>query len=113
MIKTRRVYEKPSDEDGFRILVDRLWPRGISKESAMVDLWFKEVAPSEGLRRWFLHDLKKWTEFKKRYSTELKVKKGIVDTIRSLEKEKGKITLLYAAKDMEHNNAIFLKEYLG
>ena len=112
MIKTRRIYEKPSDEDGFRILIDRLWPRGISKESARTDLWLKEVAPSEGLRRWFSHDPKKWAEFKKRYSMELKEKKWIIDTIRSLEKEKGGITLLYAAKDTEHNNAVFLKKYL-
>lgn len=112
MIKARRVYEKPTDEDGFRILVDRLWPRGISKESARADLWLKEVAPSEDLRRWFSHDPKKWIEFKKRYRMELEEKKEIIDTIRSLERKNGKITLLYAAKDTEHNNAAFLKEYL-
>lgn len=112
MIKIKRIYEPPSKEDGFRILVDRLWPRGMSKESAQVDIWLREVAPSDSLRRWFSHDPKKWIEFKKRYCEELKEKKDTISNIRSLEKEKKKITLLYSAKDTEYNNAVFLQEHL-
>ncbi|MGI0047161.1 MAG: DUF488 domain-containing protein [Nitrosotalea sp.] len=112
MIKIKRIYEPVSKEDGFRILVDRLWPRGVSKESAQIDMWLKEVAPSDSLRKWFSHDPKKWIEFKKRYHEEMKEKKDAISNIRSLEKEKRTITLLYSAKDMEYNNAIFLQEYL-
>ncbi len=111
MIRTKRAYEPPSKEDGFRILVDRLWPRGMSKESAQIDLWLKDVAPSDSLRKWFSHDPEKWPGFKERYHKELE-KKSIIRTIRSLEEEKGAITLLYSAKDTKHNNAVFLQEYL-
>ncbi len=111
LIKIKRVYESPSDQDGFRVLVDRLWPRGLSKESAHVDMWFKEVAPSNNLRKWFSHDPKRWLEFKRRYQKELDENKDLVLRLKSLEKEKKKITLLFAAKDIEHNNAVFLQEY--
>ncbi len=112
MIRVKRVYESPSDQDGFRVLVDRLWPRGLSKESAQIDLWLKDIAPSDKLRKRFSHDPKKWSEFKNRYRAELDTKKDLVLKLRLVEKEKKKITLLYAAKDLEYNNAIFLKEYL-
>ncbi|HJU14564.1 MAG TPA: DUF488 domain-containing protein [Candidatus Nitrosotalea sp.] len=113
MIKIKRVYEPSSPQDGFRVLVDRLWPRGLSKESAGVDLWIKEIAPSDKLRKWFSHDPKKWAEFKKRYASELDGRGEIVENLRSLAKEKGKITLVYGAKDEKYNNAVFLQEFLG
>jgi uncharacterized protein YeaO (DUF488 family) len=112
LIKIKRVYESFSSQDGFRILVDRLWPRGLSKESAKIDLWSKEVAPSDTLRKWFSHDPKRWQEFKRRYQEELVEKKGPISEIKSMEKEKKKVTLLYAAKDTEHNNAVVLQEYM-
>jgi uncharacterized protein YeaO (DUF488 family) len=112
LIKIKRVYESSSEEDGFRILVDRLWPRGLSKESAQIDAWLKDIAPSDSLRKWFSHDPKKWIEFKKRYHEELKEKKDTVSKIKSLEKEKRMVTFLYSAKDKEHNNAVFLQEYM-
>lgn len=110
MIKIKRVYEEPSNEDCFRILVDRLWPRGLSKEKVKVELWLKEIAPGEGLRKWFAHDPKKWDEFRRRYFEELKDKKEMVDLI--IEKAHGGVTLLYGAKDEKHNNAAALKEYI-
>lgn len=113
MIKIKRVYENPGKEDGYRILVDRLWPRGISKEKAKIDLWLKEIAPSNTLRRWFSHDPKKWEEFKEKYRKELKEKKDLTRQLKKLEKEKRIITLLYAAQDQEHNNAAVLQELLG
>ncbi|MGI0087627.1 MAG: DUF488 domain-containing protein [Nitrosotalea sp.] len=112
MIKIKRVYEASSEEDGFRILIDRLWPRGLSKKSAQIDAWLKDIAPSDNLRKWFSHDPKKWTEFKKRYHKELEEKKDIISKIKSLEKEKKTITFLYSAKDKEHNNAVFLQGYI-
>jgi len=111
LISIKRVYEQP-DEDGFRILVDRLWPRGLSKESAQIDVWLKDVAPSDVLRKWFSHDTKKWTEFKKKYRKELDEKKDVISKLKSLEKAKEKITLLYAAKDTERNNAVVLQQYI-
>ena len=111
MIRVRRVYEEPSTEDGKRILVDRLWPRGLKKEEAKVDLWLKEIAPSDELRKWFAHDPVKWGEFKKRYFAELKDKADPVKSIRR-EARDGDITLLFSAKDRERNNAVALKEYL-
>lgn len=112
MIEIKRVYDDISDADGFRILVDKLWPRGLSKKSARIDLWYKEIAPSDSLRKWFSHDPEKWIEFKKRYRKELVQKKVAVSKLKSLAKEKRKITLLYGAKDQEHNNAVFLQKYL-
>lgn len=112
MIKIKRVYESFSKNDGFRILVDRLWPRGLTKERAKIDLWLKDIAPSDTLRKWFGHDPKKWEEFKKRYFKELKDKAELVKTLEAKIK-KGTVTLVYGAKDWEHNNTVALKEYLS
>jgi uncharacterized protein YeaO (DUF488 family) len=103
-IGIKRVYEQPEKEDGFRILVDRLWPRGLTKEKAKVDLWLKEIAPTTELRKWFAHDPEKWAEFKKRYLAELKENKEALSKIKE-EMKKGNVTLLYAAKDEAHNEA--------
>ena len=111
MIKLKRVYEKPSKEDGLRVLVERLWPRGFTKERASVDLWLKDIAPSTELRKWFGHDPAKWEQFCKRYMTELKQKKDAVNLLKQKSKE-GVITLVYAARDEKHNSAIALKEIL-
>jgi uncharacterized protein YeaO (DUF488 family) len=108
MIRTKRVYESPAEEDGFRILVDKLWPRGVKKEEAKIDLWLKEIAPSDELRKWFSHDPQKWEEFKKKYEKELATKQGLLNEIRQTEKEKGTVTLLYSARDTEYNNAVAL-----
>ena len=112
MIKIKRIYEKYSTDDGFRVLIDRLWPRGISKANAHVDLWFKEIAPTNQLRKWFSHDPKKWDVFKKKYKEELKENKILVDKIKWLEKEHGTITLVFSAKDEQHNNAVALGKIL-
>lgn len=106
-MKIKRVYEKSEKEDGFRILVDRLWPRGLTKEKADIDLWLKEIAPSKALRQWFDHDPEKWNEFKKRYLLELKVNKEPMVILRELI-QKEDVTLVYAAKDEAHNEAIIL-----
>ncbi len=112
MIKIKRVYEEYSSDDGFRILIDRLWPRGVSKANARVDLWFKEIAPTDKLRKWFSHDPKKWESFKKKYIDELKENKSSLDKIKNLKKEHKMITLVFAAKDEQHNNAVVLIEIL-
>jgi uncharacterized protein YeaO (DUF488 family) len=112
VIKIKRVYEEPKPSDGRRILVDRLWPRGLSKEKAQVDWWLKEMAPSSELRRWFGHDPGRWAEFKVRYREELKSQDALLDELRSLA-AKESVTLLYAAKDEEHNNALVLKDLLS
>ena len=112
MIKIKRAYDKPSKDDGYRILVDGLWPRGISKEDAKIDLWLKEISPSSELREWFSHDPKKWEGFKSRYREELKEKAELVKELKRLEKEKKTVTLLYSAKDEQHNNVIALSEIL-
>lgn len=111
MVKTKRVYNPASPDDGKRILIDRLWPRGIKKEHTKIDGWLKEIAPSNELRKWFAHDPAKWQDFKKRYINELKKKNEIVQELRA-EAKKGMITLLFAAKDVEHNNAVVLKELI-
>lgn len=112
MIKIKRIYDQPAKEDGFRILVDRLWPRGISKEKVKVDLWLREIAPSNDLRKWFSHDPKKWEDFKIRYERELKGKQELLHKIKEAEKEKGIVTILYSARDEEHNNAVVLNAIL-
>lgn len=112
MMKIKRVYEKPEKEDGVRILIDRLWPRGLTKEKAKVDLWLKDIAPSTALRKWFGHDPAKWEEFKKKYLAELKDKKELVKEIKSKGKE-GPVTLVYGAKDEKHNDAVVLQELLA
>ena len=108
-IRIKRVYEQPSHEDGKRILVDRLWPRGLSKEKASVDLWLKDIAPSTELRKWFDHDPSKWAEFKQRYLHELKDNSEAVQVLKD-ELKQGQVTLVYAAKDEEHNDALVLQE---
>ncbi|MEO5947874.1 MAG: DUF488 domain-containing protein [Chitinophagaceae bacterium] len=111
-LKIKRVYEKPAKEDGKRILVDRLWPRGLTKEKAAVDLWLKEIAPSTELRKWFGHEPEKWKEFQKRYHRELKKNKEQVLVLKDQHK-KGVVTLVYGAKDEVHNEAFVLKEWLS
>jgi uncharacterized protein YeaO (DUF488 family) len=111
-ILIKRVYEAGGREDGFRILVDRLWPRGISKERAKLDLWMKEVAPSDALRKWFSHKPERWAGFVKRYRAELREKKALLSRIRELEREKGTITLVFGARDVLLNNAAALKKVL-
>jgi uncharacterized protein YeaO (DUF488 family) len=111
-VAIKRIYQKPDTEDGLRILVDRLWPRGLSKSDAQVDVWLKAAAPSHGLRKWYHHELEKWPEFKQRYFAELDGHKEAVDEL--LEHVKyGKVTLLYAAKALEYNHAVALLEYIG
>lgn len=111
MIKVKRVYDQPQKSDGLRILVDRLWPRGLTKEKAGIDLWLKEIAPSDALRKWSHHDPKRWPEFKKRYFAELSKIPELVENI--LSQSKGKtVTLLFGTKDTQHNNAVALSEYL-
>lgn len=112
MIKIKRIYEKYSPDDGFRILIDRLWPRGVSKDDAHVDVWFREIAPTDHLRKWFSHDPKKWETFKKKYIKELKENKPSLDKIKDLKKEHKIITLIFSAKDEQHNNAVVLSEFL-
>ena len=112
MIALKRIYEKHKKDDGFRILVDRLWPRGVSKNKAHIDLWLKEIGPSNELRKWFNHDEAKWSEFKKKYKKELKQKRKLLNMIKVLHKKYKKITLLYGAKDENHNQVIVIKEIL-
>lgn len=110
-IEIKRIYEKSDEKDGTRILVDRLWPRGVNKKEANIDLWLKDISPSTELRKFFSHDQKKWSEFKRRYIEELKNKGDLLDSIKK-ELSKNNVTLLYGAKDEEFNNAVVLKEYL-
>lgn len=111
IVQTKRVYDAADHQDGIRILVDRIWPRGVSKEDAHIDIWAKEYAPSTELRKWFDHDPKKWIEFKKRYFKELS---GSKDSLQDIVKNahSKKLTLVYAAKQTEYNNARALKEYI-
>lgn len=109
-IQTKRIYEEPDPEDGTRVLVDRLWPRGVSKEDAALDRWAKDVAPSDELRNWFDHDPERWDEFTERYRDEL-TDRDVVDELRELADD-GTLTLLYAATDREHNNAVVLQDVL-
>ncbi|MDE2590854.1 MAG: DUF488 domain-containing protein [Patescibacteria group bacterium] len=111
-ITIKRIYEKSSTTDGKRVLIDRLWPRGLTKEKAKIDVWLKDIAPSTELREWFGHDPVKWSEFKKRYLTEIKSNSTAMSQLEELLK-KGKVTLVYAAKDKEYNDAVVLQEYLG
>ncbi len=113
MIRIKRVYIEPSPRDGMRILIDRVWPRGITKERAHIVEWRKELAPSTLLRKWFGHDPVKWTEFRKRYRTELK-RSDQLDALKKLAQRssRGTVTLVYGAADEEHNQAVALKEWL-
>jgi uncharacterized protein YeaO (DUF488 family) len=111
-LRLKRVYEPAEPEDGCRILVERLWPRGLTKERARVDLWAKEAAPSHELRRWFGHDPAKWADFKARYRAELAGRPAALDAL--LEKMRsGTVTLVYAASDPEHNSALVLRDLLA
>ena len=111
MIHLKRVYETPSADDGTRVLVERLWPRGLTKERAAVDLWLKDVAPSPELREWFGHDPARWEQFQERYRRELREKTDAVRVLKRKAKE-GTVTLVYAARDEEHNGALVLKRVL-
>jgi uncharacterized protein YeaO (DUF488 family) len=111
MIHLKRVYEEPSKKDGVRILVERLWPRGLSKDRAAVDLWLKDVAPSPELRKWFNHDPARWEQFQKRYWQELREKKDAVKLLKQKGKD-GTVTLVYAARDKDHNGALALNRFL-
>lgn len=111
MIRIKRVYEPAEAEDGRRILVDRLWPRGVSRERDRIEAWHKEIAPSDGLRRWFGHDPVRWEEFRRRYREELAAHPAEIGRLLR-EAGEGGITLLFAARDQEHNNAVVLKELL-
>lgn len=111
MIKLKRVYEPAAEEDGVRILVERLWPRGMKKEDANITLWLKDIAPSPELRKWYGHDADKWPEFKKRYKQELKENRELVSELREKAKEHV-ITFVFAAKDEERNSAKVLREVL-
>lgn len=110
-VKIKRVYAPGEVSDGKRVLIDRLWPRGLSKEKAAVDVWLKEIAPSTELRKWFGHDTAKWSEFQKRYRAELDKNTEAVTSLRQIV-EKGKTTLVYGAHDEEHNNAVVIQKYL-
>jgi uncharacterized protein YeaO (DUF488 family) len=110
-VKIKRIYLKPDSEDGIRILIDRLWPRGLKKEDAKIDLWLKGIAPSTDLRKWFNHDPEKWEEFELRYREELKRNTDQVDLLLKELKE-SPVTLLFAAKDEEHNEAVVLQQWL-
>lgn len=107
----KRAYEPADKTDGMRILVDRLWPRGVSKKDAHIDLWLKEVAPSVPLRKWFGHDPEKWDEFQRKYMQELKHNPAL-DELRDIIEKHGNTTLIYAAHDTEHNHAVVLLHYL-
>lgn len=107
----KRVYDPPSDDDGLRVLVDRLWPRGLTKAAARVDLWLKEIAPSDGLRKWYAHDSVKWTEFQRRYRAELSRAPDALAELRSLMR-RGRVTLLFSSRELEHNNAVALQRLL-
>jgi len=111
MIRAKRAYEPPAAEDGTRFLVDRIWPRGVKKEALDIEGWLKQVAPSDDLRRWFGHDPEKWDEFRERYFAELESKQEALDPLRDAA-EQGTVTLVYGAKDTEHNNAVALKAFL-
>lgn len=111
MVKIKRIYDPPAPGDGRRVLVDRLWPRGVSKDEARLDEWLKEIAPSDELRKWFGHEPARWEEFRKRYREELKSHGEFMERLRA-EAKKGSVTLLFAAKDAEHNNAVVIKELL-
>jgi len=110
-LQVKRVYEAPGKTDGFRLLVDRLWPRGLTKEQARVDLWLREIGPSNELRQWCSHDPAKWDEFRRRYAEELVDRPELVEQVRQQARQ-GPVTLVYGAKDEAHNQAVALKQFL-
>ncbi len=109
-IRLKRVYETPSADDGYRILVDRVWPRGMSKDEVHEDLWLRRIAPSDELRKWYAHDVERWPEFRDRYMAELRENAQLVGLIGDIERHTGRVTLLYAAKDEQHNQAMVILE---
>jgi uncharacterized protein YeaO (DUF488 family) len=111
MIHLKRAYDRASKRDGLRILVERLWPRGVAKEEGKINLWLKDLAPSTELRKWYDHDIERWPEFRKRYAKELKAKGDLLTLLKHRTTE-SPVTFVYAAKDEEHNSAVALKEYL-
>jgi uncharacterized protein YeaO (DUF488 family) len=111
-IRVRRVYEAPAREDGTRILVDRLWPRGLARSRAAVDFWWRDLAPSDELRHWFAHDPARWDEFRRRYWAELGTHREALEAARNEIAGTKRVTLLFAARDEEHNNALALRDYL-
>ncbi|MBX9571777.1 MAG: DUF488 domain-containing protein [Candidatus Obscuribacterales bacterium] len=111
MILTKRAYDPPQPGDGLRILVDRLWPRGITKEHLAIDDWIKDISPSTELRQWFAHEPAKWPHFVEKYSRELDENKACWEALLK-KAQRHRVTLIYGAKDMEHNNAVALKQYL-
>jgi uncharacterized protein YeaO (DUF488 family) len=112
MMQIKRVYEKPAKQDGLRVLVDRLWPRGLTKEKAHVDLWMKEIAPSDELRKWFHHEEQNWGEFEKKYKAELAERKELLGELKKLQREHGTVTLLYGSKDEKQNQAVVLAQMI-
>lgn len=110
-VSVKRIYEAPDAEDGYRLLVDRIWPRGVSKEKAQLDAWEKELAPTTELRKWFAHKVDRFSEFTEKYNTELDEKTELIDAILAKVKNQN-LTLLYGAKDKQHNQAVVLKKYL-
>ena len=110
-VAIKRAYDPPGKEDGFRVLVDRIWPRGVSKSSLKIDLWMKDIAPSTQLRKWFNHDEKNWPEFQRRYRSELKAAKRELDLLKK-QAGRGPVTLVYGARDQLHNQAVALREVL-
>ena len=111
-IGTKRIYDAPAQTDGFRVLVDRVWPRGVTKEKAAIDLWMKDVGPSTQLRKWFGHDPRRWDEFRRRYRAELDDRTDPLEELRG-HAAKGRLTLVFSARDEEHNQAVALKQFLG
>ena len=111
-VQIKRIYEPPETSDGFRVLVDRIWPRGMKKETAAIDVWMKEVAPSTDLRKWFNHEPEKWAAFSKAYKGELKKSTMITELMQYIKKHKT-ITLLYSAKDEQHNQAVVLQQFIN
>ena len=110
-IKLKRIYDEPAASDGYRVLVDRVWPRGVSKSAAALDLWAKDLAPSTKLRKWFAHDPERWTEFAKRYRAELRERPDAIAELRATCRSR-RVTLLFGAKDAAHNQAVVLKQVL-
>jgi uncharacterized protein YeaO (DUF488 family) len=110
-VKLKRAYEPADADDGTRILIDRLWPRGVKKADAAIDQWLKDIAPSTALRKWFSHDPARWAEFRKRYAVETRTHREQLDWLRVLAR-KGTITLVFSAHDEEHNDAVALRDFL-
>ena len=112
MFKLKRIYDASEASDGYRVLVDRIWPRGVSKEKARIDLWMKEIAPSDALRKWFGHDPERWEEFQRRYREELQKEIGLTSQLQELEKQHGTLTLVFSARDERHDQAVALRAFL-